>query len=85
MGNEVYLKLPGHIFSEAAQDLRDSVADWLEAKHVQEDDYDSYYFVIDDKQNGNQFGASNPYGRATHICYSFSDSRLAVMFKLTFG
>lgn len=85
MDNEVYLKLPGYIFSEACQDLRDSVADWLEAKQIQEDDYDSYYFVMDDKQNGSEFGANRNYNRATHICYAFADPRIAVMFKLTFG
>jgi hypothetical protein len=77
----VWIRIPG-VFSQEANDLRDQVADWLEEKQIQEDDYHSFYC----REKGNQQGEGMAYRAVDylHICYSFQDPKIATMFKLTF-
>ena len=80
----VTIKLPGGIWHPASQDLRDNIADWLEQHQVDEEDFDSFYMKDpEDAANGDFYHRS--VSSLTYICYSFRDSKLATMFKLTFG
>ena len=76
----VAIQLPGHIYSDASQYLRDRIADWLEINSVEDDDFDSFYMDSrkDDKQGWSDM-------RFKYICYAFVDNRLALLFKLAFG
>ena len=80
----VTVLLPGSVFSDESQHLRDNIEEWLDQYQLSADDYDSFYMRDPvDAANGNWY--TNSVNANRYICYSFRDSRLAVMFKLAFG
>lgn len=82
----IILKLPGHIFSEASQDLRDQINDWLDQQGIEDDQVNSCYLKDDSPQDTSIGGLTRHSSTSlTHMCFQFNDSKMAVMFKLAFG
>lgn len=76
------IKLPGHIFSCASQDLRDDINNWLDTCGITDDEVTSCYL----KEDVEGYYSITPSSRClTHIAFQFQDSRMAALFKLRFG
>jgi len=79
----VYLKLPGSVWCESTQDLRDDIDAWLETNDVGDDQYNSFYFRDpENAQEGDWY--HNAVTSNKYICYCFADRNHALLFKLTF-
>ena len=71
----VWVKIAGHMMSEAAQDQRDALAEWFLRSSVEEEDMDSVYT--------HEEGIKSSWrAQATHMVFAFRDPQKAILFKL---
>lgn len=78
MPHHVWVKLPGYMMSEEAQDQRDQLAEWFLRQGFEEEDMDSIYTT---ENNSTPQWKSN----ATHMVFAFRDAKKATLFKLAWG
>lgn len=80
----VYIKLPGSIWDESSQKLRDDVEEWLATAGVDDSQYETFYFRDPESAKEgdwyHQSISSNKY-----VCYCFENRTHAMHFKLAFG
>lgn len=82
---EVYtvaVKMPGHIFSEVSQDLRDKIEEFMNQNGIRDDEVDSVYSsdpAAESKTRRDRLAA------VRYLNFTFINPQHAILFKLTFG
>lgn len=77
----IIIKLPGHIFSDASQSLRDDINTWLDICGIKDDEVTSCYL----KEEAEGFATPPSSNSLTHIAFQFENGKAAALFKLRFG
>lgn len=76
--HHVWVKIPGYMMSEAAQDQRDAMAEWFLRQDIDEYEMDSVFMCRNDQVNRLRT-------QATHMVFAFDDVKKATLFKLAWG